>query len=202
MSRARKKARAADAQAPDTFRRQHGGIASRPPGKDAIAARFVNEAENPLLWLARRKGPDGRPFLDPTQFAAGERLRVDFTRAGLTPRVTANWIAPVAQGRRAGNGEGVAQFADALLAAKERVGRALEAAGPEFAGLLLDVCCFLKGLEDVERERRWPPRTARVVLTLGLDRLARHYGIAHEARGPAHGRLRTWQADGARPAMD
>jgi hypothetical protein len=202
MSRARRKSRAVDEQAPDAFRRQHGGIASRRAGKDEIAARFVNEAESPLLWLARRKGPDGRPFIDATQLAAGERLRTDFTRAGLTPRVTANWIAPVAQGRRAGSGHGAAEFADALLAAKERVARALEVAGPEFSGLLLDVCCFLKGLEEVERERCWPPRTARVVLMLGLDRLARHYGIAQEARGPAHARLRAWQADGARPVMD
>ena len=64
--------------------------------------------------------------------------------------------------------------------------------GPEFAGVLLDVCCFLKGLEDVERERRWPLRSAKVVLQLGLDRLARHYGFASEARGRARAPIRTW----------
>jgi hypothetical protein len=202
MKRSRRKVRPLDAQAPDAFRRQHGGIASRRAGKDEIAARFVNESESPLLWLARRKGPDGSPYVDPTQFAAGEQLRADFTRAGLTPRVTANWIAPVAQGRRAGGGDAAAQFADAVIAAKERVRRALASAGPEFSGLLLDICCFLKGLEQVERERRWPPRTARIVLSLALDRLARHYGISAEARGPARARTRAWQAPDARPTID
>lgn len=203
MKRREKRAGDATAGAPDSFRRQHGGIArrKRAAGEPAGAA-YANDAESPLAWLARRKGPDGRPFISLLQLAAGERLRADFTRAGLTPRVTANWIAPIAQGRRGGSGDGAAAFTDLVMAAKERMARTLDAVGPEFAGLLLDVCCFLKGLETVERERRWPPRTARIVLTLALDRLARHYGIELEARGRSRARTRSWQADGARPTMD
>jgi hypothetical protein len=184
--------------APDAFRRQHGGVAR--VRREGVSS-YVNEAESPLSWLARRKGPDGKPFVTPLQLAAGERLRADFTRAGLTPRVTANWVAPIAQGRRSG-GNDAAAFTDQVIAAKERLARTLDAVGPEFAGLLLDVCCFLKGLEAIERERRWPPRAARIVLTLALDRLARHYGIEVEARGPAFSRTRSWQAEGARPVME
>jgi hypothetical protein len=76
------------------------------------------------------------------------------------------------------------------------VRHALDAVGPEFSGLLLDVCCFLKGLEDVERERRWPPRSARIVIQLGLDCLARHYGLASEARGRARVPMRSWEDSG------
>lgn len=204
MSTARRKRRAEPGvDAPSAFRRQHGGIARKKQANgDRTGPSYVNEAESPLAWLARRKGPEGRPFISPLQLAAGERLRADFTRAGLTPRVTANWIAPIAQGRRGGDGDGVAAFSDMVIAAKERLARTLDTVGPEFAGLLLDVCCFLKGLEMIERERRWPPRAARIVLSLALDRLARHYGIETEARGPARSRTRAWQADDARPTMD
>jgi hypothetical protein len=201
MTARRRRARKLIGEGPDRFRIQHGGITRRARSRnDTIGALYVDEAESPLVWLARRKGRDGRPFIAPRQLLAGERLRSDFTRAGLTPRVTANWIAPVAQARR-GAIDG-AHFADFVLTAKDRLARTLDAVGPEFAGLLLDVCCFLKGLEIVERERHWPPRAARIVLSLALDRLARHYGIADEARGPVRAPTRAWQAVGARPTME
>ncbi len=183
-----------------SFRARHGTISKRIQEIDGCTALVqFDESESPLAWLARRRDRNGKPMIDAIQFAAGERLRADFTRAGLTPRVTANWIAPVAQGRR--GGESHASFADAVIAAKERMNRALESSGPEFSGLLLDVCCFLKGLETVERERGWPQRTAKVVLCLALDRLARHYGLTAEAAGPARAPMRSWQAPGARPVM-
>jgi hypothetical protein len=175
----------------DPFRAQHLSLARRlvatPQGPADVA---FDDAESPLVWLARRKGRDGHPLIEAVQLQAGERLRGDFTRAQLTPRVTSSWDASVARGRRGGAGH--ASFADVVIAARDRVRRALDAVGPEFAGLLLDVCCFLKGLEDVERERRWPPRSAKVVVQLGLDRLARHYGLAGEARGPDRAAIRTW----------
>lgn len=156
---------------------------------------LLDTAESPLAWLARRKSRDGRPLIAPEQLQAGERLRSEFTRAQMTPRVTSNWTASIAQGRRSGGHSG--SLSDAIIAARQHVRSALDAVGPEFAGLLLDVCCFLKGLEDVERERRWPPRSAKLVLQLGLDRLARHYGLAREAKGPAHAAVRSWLAPDA-----
>ncbi len=154
----------------------------------------VDEAESPLAWLARRKGRDRQPLIAASQFIAGERLRTDFTRAQLTPRVTTDWSASALQ-KRVGGGTPTASFSDAVGDARLRVRHALKAVGPEFADVLLDVCCFLKRLEDVERERAWPARSAKIVLQLGLDRLARHYGLDGEARGPARGRLRTWRGD-------
>jgi hypothetical protein len=152
----------------------------------------MNAAESPLVWLARRKGRDRQPLIAPEQLQAGERLRADFTRAQMMPRVTANWTAAIAQSRRTGTSP--ANLADTVIAARQRVRHALDAVGPEFAGLLVDVCCFLKGLEDVERERCWPARSAKLVLQLGLGRLARHYGLAGAARGRAHAPLRAWWA--------
>ncbi len=129
---------------------------------------MVDEAESPLAWLARRKGRDGRALIEPVQLQAGERLRAEFTRAHMMPRITSNWSASVATGPP---GSSPATFTDTMIGARQRVRTALDAAGPEFAGLLVDVCCFLKRLEEVERERGWPLRSAKIVLQLGLDRL-------------------------------
>lgn len=178
------------------FRRRHLALAHQEIATETGRARVhVDESESPLGWLARRKGRDGRPMIEPVQLQAGERLRAEFTRAQLMPAMSANWSAPVARGRRGGP-TGGAGLAEIVTAARQNVRRALDAVGPEFSGLLLDVCCFLKGLEDVERERAWPPRSAKVVLQLGLDRLARHYGYAVQARGPARGRMASWRAPG------
>jgi hypothetical protein len=185
-------------EALDPFRAQHLALGTRtvetPDGRRTTVA--VDEAESPLAWLARRKGRGGRPLIDSAQLMAGERLRADFTRAQMMPRVTANWTAPLTQARRGGDTFGLSA-PDAMIAARQRVRRAIDDVGPEFAGLLLDVCCFLKGLEDAERERAWPLRSAKVVLQLGLDRLARHYGYTTQARGRSHPAVRIWLAPDA-----
>lgn len=175
--------------------------AGKEEARIAPDAQLVNESESPLAWLARRKDTNGMPMIDAAQFAAGERLRADFTRAAMTPRVGANLAAPVAHGRRGGGGA-TEHFSDLVIAAKERLNHALDAAGPEFSGLLLNVCCFLKGLETVEHERGWPRRTSKIVLGLALDRLARHYGYAAKVTGKDRSPLRSWQAEDARPTMN
>lgn len=186
----------------DGFRGRHLALAQRQiAGEHGRATVTVNEAESPLAWLARRRGRDGHALIAAHQLQAGERLRADFTRANLMPRTTSNWASPVAADR-GGGGERAGTFTETMIAARQRVQIALDAAGPEFAGLLLDVCCFLKGLEEVERERTWPARSAKVVLQLALDRLARHYGYAGEARGRAHAKVRTWLTDDAAFSVD
>ena len=108
------------------------------------------------------------------QYEAGERLRADYWYAHLSPRVTANWsgFAPSSRVRR-GAPSHTAALTDNAIAAKQRVGRALHAVGPELAGVLVDVCCELKGLEEAEKVNGWPQRAGKVVLQLALTRLAR-----------------------------
>ena len=179
----------------DGFRAQHLVLGEREVATEAGRTKVVvDENESPLACLARRRGRDGRVMIEPHQLQAGERLRAEFTRAHLMPRTTSNWSNPVPSNRRSG-GHHASFLPDSVIAARQGVHRALDAVGPEFSGLLVDVCCFLKRLEVAERERGWPARSAKIVLQLALERLARHYGYAPGTSGRARSRVRTWFAN-------
>ena len=176
----------------DDRRAQHLDLAEREiMTETGMASVTVNDGESPLAWLARRKGRDGQTLISPMQFLAGERLRSDFTRASLSPRVTSSWEAPISRGT-GGRGSGAGGMTDAAIAAHQRMQLALKECGPEFSGLLMDVCCFLKRLEEVEQVRGWPARSAKVVLQLALEKLARHYGLREKLAGADHAAIRSW----------
>jgi len=160
-------------------------------------AVLANLSESPLAQLVRIRARDGTPFLAPAEFEAGEQLRADYTFSHIMPRLGANWEAPIASGRRAAGRQ--SDLTDGALAARQRVERALSAVGPELSGVLVDVCCFLKGLETVERERGWPVRSAKIVLKTALAALARHYRPS--AGAERRSTVMHWGADDFRPSL-
>jgi len=171
----------------------------------ALQAPERDLKESPLAWLARRKDKDGRPMLTDEEFDAGERLRADFWFAQMTPRVTANWSMLLGGG---GGSRGAPDLGpdvrDSIIAARERVRRALGSVGPDLAGVLIDVCCHLKGLEASEKASGWPQRSGKIILQIALRQLARHYGLLREAEpcGATPVRVRHWGASDYRPAIE
>jgi hypothetical protein len=156
----------------------------------------ANRLESPLAALARLKEKTGETWLPEQAIAAGERLHADFTRGGLQPRMTMSWEPRIAT-RQKGEAGAARDLSDTALAARARVAKAIEAIGPELSGVALDVCCFLKGLETVERERQWPVRSAKLMLRAALMALARHYAPPAPSRRRAH----AWGGEGYRPDL-
>jgi hypothetical protein len=159
---------------------------------------LVDNAESSLVWLSKRRSKDGEPLLSPLELQAGEQLRRDITQAQILPTLTSRWDA---MPRQLGARPSREHVSDLVLAASQRVSHAMRAVGPEFSGILMDVCGFLKGLEQIERERCWPRRTARIVLKMGLTSLARHYGLSATALGHARSKSRHWGAQDYKPMI-
>jgi hypothetical protein len=194
-ARAHLKRRLCDAETP--FADQHRDMAEVPVLRDGVRERaLANRLESPLGALARLKEKTGEAWLPENAIAAGERLHADFTRGGLQPRLTMSWQPRIATRQKGEAGAG-RELTDTALAARLRVARAIEAIGPELSGIALDVCCFMKGLETVERERQWPARSAKLMLRAALMALARHYAPPATAARRAH----AWGTEGYRPDL-
>lgn len=133
--------------------------------------------------LARPRNGE-EPLIDPCDLAAARKFQGDLQRAGLRQRITQSWsLASLGQsgGKTAGS---VSRHEPiCMLDARERVNRACASIGPEFSGPLIDICLYEKSLTSVEKERRWPARSAKLVIALGLRALARHYGLTRTATG-------------------
>lgn len=148
-----------------------GGVEER-GRRGARPARSVtvNIAESPLGWLF------SRGLLSQVQFDAGERLRLDWERAQLSPNVTMSWNAAPVGRQRGGSAPGV-DSTSAQIDAKRRFDAAIAHAGPGLADILWRIVCAGEGMRQAETALGWPARAGRLVLTLALDRTASFYRI-------------------------
>lgn len=145
-------------------------IATDGPGSHPARSVTVNMTESPLGWLL------SRGLVSRRQYDAGERLRSDWERAQLAPRVTMSWdAAPVARGR---GGAGTdPDLSGAQIDAKRRFEAAIAAAGSGLADILWRVVCAGEGMRDAETALGWPARAGKLVLTFALDRVADYYRV-------------------------
>ena len=141
----------------------------------------INLNESPLARLASASGGEAA-FLDRHQAEAGERVRRLVERAQLTPRLTMAYSAARTAGTRQQTARDISDLAADARRALAELHRVLPR---DCAGVVLDICGLLKGLQEVERDRGWPRRSAKLVLRIGLEQLAQHWGIGPFAIGRA-----------------
>lgn len=139
------------------------------------------------------RAPD---FLDPHHREVAQRLGRLFERAQLRQRVTMSYD-PSRVDHQGGIARG--EIADSAADARRRLGRLAVALPMECWGVLVETCLYDKGLQQIETERGWPRRSAKLVLRIGLDHVATLLGIDADARGLDSAVGRTWLPE--RPPM-
>ena len=149
---------------------QDGRERGRPGRTRAVRSVTVNLAEAPLGWLR------SRGLVSERQFAAGEKLREDWERAQLPPRITMCWDAPP-QGSSARSAPDSPSLSGRAIAARRRFEAAARDVGPGLRDILWRVVCAGEGMREAESALGWPARAGKLVLAMALDRLADHYRL-------------------------
>lgn len=155
---------------PRLLREQAIQVGPRCREGNRVRSVTVNVTESPLGWLL------SRGLVSQRQFDAGERLRSDWERAQLSPRITMIWdSAPVSGGR--GGSASRPDLTGAQIDARRRFDQAIDCAGPGLADILWRVVCSGEGMREAETALGWPARAGKLVLTFALDRVADFYRI-------------------------
>ena len=168
----------------DAFQAQHQvrAVTTLPdPHDDGPTPMMRNAAESPLLWLRHRRDKSGRAMISDVEFLAGERLSADFRRGALTQGFSRGWVGGDVK-VDGGSAPGELHITDTAMAARQRITAALDDLGPQLAEAVVDACHYEFGLTDIEKRRGWPARSAKLVLQIALNRLARHYGLEPPAK--------------------
>lgn len=140
-------------------------------------------AESPLVGLARRRDKNGEPFLNRALVAAGERLREDFELSQMGQSGPVDWD----QVPTGADVAGPVVPGSAPVAARARVAQALADLGPGLGDVALRACCYLEGMESLEKRMGWSARSGKIVLRIALQRLMRHYEETHGKFAPKIG---------------
>lgn len=147
--------------------------------------------DNAVVRLAGSRDSDGQNFLLAHHVLAATRLEQLIRRAQLTPRVTMSYD-PARAGETRQSPGGFGDLAETASDARRRLNLLAQALPADCWGVMFDVCGLGKGLQTVETERRWPRRSAKLVLRIGLSQLATQLGLASTATGGEQARGRHW----------
>ena len=140
--------------------------------------------------VTRLASGQGEPFLEAHHVEAASILVRLFERARLRQRVTMSYD-PTRIGGKAGPSQQGA-LADSAADARKRLNDLAKILPGDCWSVLADICGFDKGLQQIETERSWPRRGAKLVLRVGLDQVCREFGLSAHATGREGHALTGW----------
>lgn len=145
---------------------------------------------SPIFKLYNRQKSSPNSYLTVSHLKAGQTIFDIFTNTKLTPNVTTNVERLMAGPQKHYMGTKTENVSDKSYNARKKLYNILEYLGDEFAAIIVEVCIFGSGLVVVEKMFDWPARSAKLLLTMALNRLAEYLEIKKEI--PAANKYINW----------
>lgn len=136
--------------------------------------------DSPLAILGRRRDKDGQPFLEQGMLVAGERLREDFELSQIQAHEMTAWERALWTDDDL---EWPNDLQPAVHVARDRLTDSLRELGPGLGDIALRCCCYLEGLEAIEKSMGWSARSGKIVLRIALQRLEKHHKVLSAKKG-------------------
>lgn len=154
------------------FRQQHTAFVERVAmGKRGPRRARGAEIAGPFGVLVARTPH----FFEAREIAAARRLWEDHALSQHGLIAGSDWQAPPRGSTRRGSGGSQERAVAAAIDARRRLADALGALPLSLSSAVRAACLDGEGFETLEQQRRWPVRSGKLVLKLGLELLADHY---------------------------
>lgn len=145
----------------------------------------VQSLNDTILRLSKCSGGTRKadaPFLSAHHVLTANRIADLINKAQIRANITQNLDAlalPKAKGAR-----GASEIGDFAIDCRAKLQALLDVLPKDCRRVLIDVCGFEKGLQQIEFEMQWPRRSAKLVLRMALEIAASHWRIDDKAVGP------------------
>lgn len=170
----------------EAYAAQHRAIVDRVviDRRGALSTVRGHDANTRIKRLQALKDATGAPLLDGAELAAAAQVQADWDAAEAGVLRGSDWTAAPLGGVR-GPSNAQERAMAARCDARARLARALDALAPPLRRVVEAVCRDGHGLEKLERMQKWPARSGKLALKLGLVRVAAalRSGLERSARG-------------------
>lgn len=138
-------------------------------------------ANDTIARLSRANKGEAEAFLLPHHVLVANRVSILIERSRLRPNITQN--LSVLRQPKGTTPAGIADLSDMSLDCRKKLTELISHLPKDCAAVVVDICGFDKGLQQIEFERQWPRRSAKLVLRMGLDHAAEFWNINAYAKG-------------------
>ncbi|MCZ4271177.1 DUF6456 domain-containing protein [Maritalea porphyrae] len=141
----------------------------------------VKSANDTIVRLSRKSKGEEQAFLAAHHVLVANRVSALIEKGQLRQSITQNLSVLRQSSQFLGNG--ATDLSDMAIDCRKRLNQLITQLPKDCAGVVVDICGYDKGLQQVEFERSWPRRSAKLVLRMGLDHAAEFWKIGATAEG-------------------